>query len=280
MTRDPLRVFRSSSVLRAVEETSDQSERFPMLRQEALYVRIASHVRELIETKQLRPGERLPTERELAQLLGVSRVPIREAMRTLATQGLVDVRRGQGMFVAKDSLDATVAQLTTALLQQRDLLVELFAVRRLLEPASAQWAAARADPARITTLQRIIAQMRAAAAANPPDVETMASLDLRLHVAIAATADNRVLVRIMEALQDLHREQLESSLRYRNRVHETMEDHIRIVDAIAARDPVEARAAMIDHIARSQTAALARIGGDSIAPPRDGDDPSPLGPAV
>src|SRR3954471_17291070 len=99
--------------------------RFPVFGQEALYKRIAAHVRELIESEQLQPGERLPAERDLARMLGVSRVPIREAMRTLAAQGLVEIRRGQGMFVALQSVDATVDQLTSALLQQRDLLEEL-----------------------------------------------------------------------------------------------------------------------------------------------------------
>src|SRR3954447_16099180 len=99
--------------------------RFPVFGQEALYKRIAAHVRELIETKQLQPGERLPAERDLARMLGVSRVPIREGMRTLAAQGLIDIRRGQGMFVASNAVDATVEELTSALLKQRDLLAEL-----------------------------------------------------------------------------------------------------------------------------------------------------------
>jgi GntR family transcriptional repressor for pyruvate dehydrogenase complex len=205
------------------------TERFPVFRQEALYVRIASHVRELIETKQLQPGERLPTERELARLLGVSRVPIREAMRTLATQGLIEIRRGQGMFVASDAVDATVDQLTNALLKQRDLLAELFAVRRLLEPASAQWAAARARPPQIADLRRLIEDMESAGATEPPDYDTIGALDMRLHVELAGTSNNRVLVRIMKAIQDLHGEQLETSLRYRDRVHETIRDHARIV---------------------------------------------------
>jgi GntR family transcriptional regulator, transcriptional repressor for pyruvate dehydrogenase complex len=237
-------------------------ERFPVFRHEALYQRIASHVRQLIVSEQLRPGERLPAERELARMLGVSRVPIREAMRTLAAQGLVEIRRGQGMFVADSSVDATVNQLTTALLKQRDLLAELFAVRRLLEPASAQWAAARADPEEVNRLERIVADMRRAGEKEPPDCDTIGERDTQLHVEIAVAADNRVLVRIMQAIQDLHREQLETSLHYRDRVEATLKDHARIVRAIAAGDPVEARSAMLDHLANSEAATMARIEGE------------------
>jgi GntR family transcriptional regulator, transcriptional repressor for pyruvate dehydrogenase complex len=238
------------------------TSRFPTFRHEALYQRIADHVRELIVSEQLQPGERLPAERDLARMLGVSRVPIREAMRTLAAQGYVEIRRGQGMFVASSSVEATVDQLTSALLKQRDLLAELFAVRRLLEPASAQWAAARSEPEDIARLQRIIEDMEEAGSREPPDYDTMGERDTQLHVEIAGASNNRVLGRIMQTIQDLHREQLETSLRYKDRVHETLRDHRRIVQAITASDPVEARAAMIDHLANSEAATMARIEGD------------------
>jgi GntR family transcriptional repressor for pyruvate dehydrogenase complex len=256
----------------AAAAPSPAGDRFPVFRQEALYKRIASHVRELIETKQLQPGERLPAERDLARMLGVSRVPIREAMRTLAAQGLVDIRRGQGMFVASSSVDATVDQLTNALLKQRDLLSELFAVRRLLEPASAQWAAARREPEDIAKLERLLADMERAGNQDPPDYETIGERDTQLHVEIAAAANNRVLVRIMQAIQDLHREQLETSLRYRDRVHDTHKDHSRIVRAIVAGDPVEARSAMLDHLASGEAATMARIEGGDDSPARSSDE--------
>ena len=243
-------------------EVRDLASRFPELRHEALYQRVANHVRELIESEQLQPGERLPAERELARMLGVSRVPIREAMRTLAAQGLIEIRRGQGMFVASSSVEATVERLTHALLKQRDLLAELFAVRRLLEPASAQWAAARADGEAIASLRQLLADMETANATDPPDYDTIGNRDTRLHVEIAAASENRVLTRMMQALQDLHMEQLETSLRYRDRVHETIKDHKRIVQAIASGDPVEARSAMLDHLANSEAATMARLEGD------------------
>lgn len=237
---------------------------FSVLTQETLYQRIANHVRELIVTHQLQPGERLPAERDLARMLGVSRVPVREAMRTLAAQGLVEIRRGRGMFVASSSVEATVDELTKELLKQRDLLSELFAVRRLLEPASAQWAAARATEEDVATLVRLTDDMEAAGKEEPPNFERIGERDTQLHVQIAEATANRVLVRMMQAIQDLHREQLETSLRYRDRVHETLHDHHRVVSAIAAGDPVEAREAMLDHLGNSERATMARIeGGDA-----------------
>lgn len=237
-------------------------DRYPVLGQEALYKRIAAHVRELIENHQLQPGERLPAERELAERLGVSRIPVREAMRTLAAQGLIDIRHGQGTFVSDAAGEAAVSRFTVALLSQRHTFEELFAVRRLLEPPSAQWAATRARPEDVARLRRILEAMNTIASAPSPDFEAMAARDAQLHLEIAACASNRVLHRIMQAIQDLHEQQLETSLRYRGRLERTIRDHRRIVEAIAACDPVEAGAAMIDHLDNGEAAALAGIGGD------------------
>jgi GntR family transcriptional repressor for pyruvate dehydrogenase complex len=235
--------------------------RFPSLGQEALYKRIAAHVRELIENRELQPGERLPPERDLARMLGVSRIPVREAMRTLAAQGLIEIRHGQGTFVAPRGVEAAVQELAGALLHQRHTFEELFAVRRLLEPAAAQWAATRAGPAEIERLQHALDEMEKACGADPADYEAIGERDAQLHLEIAAATANRVLLRIMQAIQDLHEQQLETSLRFRGRLDRTLADHRRIVAAIAAADPVEAGSAMLDHLDQGEAAALAGIDG-------------------
>jgi GntR family transcriptional regulator, transcriptional repressor for pyruvate dehydrogenase complex len=242
------------------------TNQFPTLAQDTLYTRIAEHVRKLIETDQLRPGERLPAERDLSEMLGVSRVPIREAMRTLAAQGLIEIRRGQGMFVTDRAVDATIDHFATVLLRQRAAFRELFAVRRLLEPAAAEWAATGAQPDDLANLQRIVDDLVAAVRSDPVDFDAIGERDAQLHIEIAAVSGNRVLLRIMQAIQDLHRDQLETSLRYNGRLDDTIKDHRRIVDALVNRDPGEARAAMLDHLANSETATLRRIEGDERAP--------------
>lgn len=249
-----------------VAEREDQREisesfQIPNLDRGMLYKRIAGHVRGLIESRELRPGDRLPTERELASLLGVSRVPIREAMRTLAAQGLIEVRRGRGMFVAEPGIGPAIDELATVLLRQRGLFHELFAVRRLLEPPSAQWAAVRAQDHEIQNLIRLVDEMELAGTGPRPDFETIGLRDMQLHVSISICSGNRVMVRLLQAIQDLHREQLETSLRYSGRVAKTIADHRRIVDAIAVRDPVEAYSAMVDHLANSEVAAMRRLEG-------------------
>lgn len=222
-------------------------------RADTLYERTANQLVELIEKRGLGPGDRLPTERELAEMLGVSRVPVRDAIRTLAAQGVVEARRGRGTFVAARGIEAAVGQATTAL-RGEDTFADLFAVRRLLEPAAAQWAARHIDAAGSERLEAIVAAMEAIGRASRPDLYRMADLDAEFHIVVADFAHNTVLLRLMEALQDLHREQLETSSRYRGRLAETVADHRRIVDAVVAGDPVGADLAMTDHLTRSEAA--------------------------
>lgn len=212
--------------------------------------RIERHVRELIETGAFEPGERLPTERELADRLGVSRVPIREAIRTLSTQGLVEVRGRQGMFVAPRNVDATVDELTSVLLRQRIAFDELFAVRQLLEPASARWAAEHADAEGIATLREILARMERASRSDPPDSDTIRWCDGELHVTLAACSGNALLRRVLESIQGLHSEHVAAPRRFSARAEEALEEHRRIVEAVAAHDPQGAHAAMVEHLAR------------------------------
>ena len=217
-------------------------------------------MRELIAADGLGPGDQLPTERELAQRLGISRVPIREAIRTLAALGIVEVRGRQGMFVSSRAIDASFDELTAVLLRRHAAFDELFAVRRLLEPASAQWAAARATPGEVAELRAIVDAMEQAAHADPPDLETYLERDAALHLRVAEASGNGVLARILAAIQDLHREQIETTSRSRGRLNQAVSDHRRIIAAIAARDPIGAHDAMLDHLAATERAAQEELG--------------------
>lgn len=209
--------------------------------------RIAAHVDGLIGTGRLAPGDRLPSQRDLAQIFGVSRLSVREAVHRLEALELVVVRRGAGAFVARRAAAPSVEP-ETPLPSVIDV-EELFEVRRLLEPAAAEWAALRADCSALAALQRVAGQFEAAAAAPERRFDLLAVRDVQLHLEIAQCADNALLGRLIERLQDLHRLQLEWSLRRSGRVEETVAEHSRVVDAIAGGDPQAARDAMLAHVA-------------------------------
>ena len=223
--------------------------------------RIAAHVEGLIVTGRLAPGDRLPSERDFAQIFGVSRLSVREAVHRLEALEFVVVRRGAGAFVARRA--ATPSLQPEAPLPSAVDVEELFEVRRLLEPAAAEWAALRADRSALAALQRIREQFEAAAAAPERRFDLLAVYDAQLHLEIAHCADNALLGRLVERLQDIHRLQLEWSLRRPGRVEETVAEHSRVVDAIAGGEPQAARDAMRAHVAAAAASFQAVLAGEA-----------------
>ncbi|HET8607356.1 MAG TPA: FCD domain-containing protein [Gaiellaceae bacterium] len=208
--------------------------------------RIERRIGELIEAGTLAAGARLPSERELARIFGVSRLAVREAAHRLEARGLVVVRRGSGSFVAAPAAGAEPAEAQAPLAGANG--DELADVRLLLEPAAADWAARRAERSSVAVLLRIAEQFEAAVDEPDPRFDLLAASDMELHLEIAHAADNALLARLIEELHGIYRLQLEWSLRRPGRLEETAAEHRRLVDAIAAGDPAGARDAMTAHL--------------------------------
>ncbi|HEY5058750.1 MAG TPA: FadR/GntR family transcriptional regulator [Gaiellaceae bacterium] len=243
--------------LPALEETAPENE---TTRAE----QVAARIRELIESGRLGAGERLPAERRLAEILGVSRLSVREGLRGLEALDLVVVRRGAGTFVRTAA--ALESPPPPAVLEAPRLVdvEELFEVRRLLEPAAAEWAARRGDPRNLVTLHRLLEEFDLAAGAADKQFVALADCDIRLHDEIALCAGNALLSQLLVHLHGLHRLQLEWSLRRPRRLDETAAEHRRIVDAITSRDPEGACEAMKAHLAAAEAAFRTVSGGEGL----------------
>lgn len=228
-------------------------------RADKLPEQIEARIGELIDGGDLAPGSRLPSERELARIFGVSRLAVREAAHRLEARGLVTIRRGAGSFVA--SRRAGPAPAPSAL-PRLPAVEELSDVRMLLEPAAADWAARRAERETIGVLLRLAEQFEEAAASPKPRFDLLSESDLQLHLEIALAADNTLLAQLVEQLHALYRVQLDWSLRRPGRLEETAVEHRRLVDAIAAGDPAAAREAMVAHLA-SAVASFRAVTADN-----------------
>jgi GntR family transcriptional regulator, transcriptional repressor for pyruvate dehydrogenase complex len=180
---------------------------------------IATRIRTLILDGTFRPGRPLPSERTLADRFGVSRGSVRDAFRMLETLGLLESRHGQGTFPHELSVDRLVTPLASVLTARRDLRDELIDVRRMFEPAVARAAAARAT-----------------------------AEDTAFHAAMARATHNRVVVRIMETLNDLLVESRKQSLQQTGRPRRSLAGHEAVVAALRARDAEGAALAMHEHI--------------------------------
>ena len=119
-----------------------------------IYEEIVRQIRTLISEGRLKSGDRLPPERDLAERFRVSRASVREALRSLESMGLIEIRLGEGTFVREISVDSLIEPLALVILTQREAVGELFEARRLLEPPIAGLAARRSTKEEIQEMER------------------------------------------------------------------------------------------------------------------------------
>jgi GntR family transcriptional repressor for pyruvate dehydrogenase complex len=221
---------------------------------------IERRISEMLVSEQLKPGDRLPGERELATLLGVSRPSVREAVRSLEAQGMLNVRHGQGVFVAAPRPQQN---LRASLAQHQVTLAELFAMREVLEVPAAGWAAHNHDLKRIERAEDTLRELNEIAKITPPDFEHLQQLDAAFHLRLVEAAGNRFLLQTLGVLQELLASGMETTLTVPGRLEKSRVDHERILTAIKAGDVVGARAAARKHIRAAHKVALRRLEAQS-----------------
>lgn len=212
------------------------------LKRRLLFESVAEKLESLILSGELKPGEKLPSEHELARQFGVSRNVVREGLRSLIEQGLVTVRPGDGVYVqAPDQSVVVEAFLRYMQLNRAENWVdELYEVRRLLEPEIAALAAQRATPEDISALEDALERMRI----HQDDPQEWAQADWDFHSALARASHNSLLLIL---LKPLHRQLLRVFAEgwYHSKPFESrLRFHAEIIDPVRARDPQAAREAV------------------------------------
>jgi GntR family transcriptional repressor for pyruvate dehydrogenase complex len=215
-----------------------------------LGTRVAREIERLVEGRHLQPGDRLPSERELARILHVGRSSLREGTAVLVARGLLVVKRGHGIFVAQPAPPSAGAAL------EPDDLRQLFDMREVIEVAAAGWAAEGAGDEDIAELEAAIRALDIEAAGARPDLERLQELDTDFHLLIAAMARNRFLQQMTQLLHQMLAAGMETTLSRPGRVRRSRRSHRRVARAIAHRDAAAARAAMLEHIREVREAAL------------------------
>src|SRR5512134_2290152 len=121
-----------------------------------IYEEIVRQIKSMISEGRLKSGDQLPPERDLAEKFLVSRTSVREALRSLQSRGLIEIRAGEGAFVRDVSVEALIEPLALVILPHREAVGELFEARRLIEPSIAALAARRATREEIAEMDRIL----------------------------------------------------------------------------------------------------------------------------
>ncbi len=215
---------------------------------------------DLIKTQNLTVNDRLPPERELSEMLGISRNSLREAIRVLDMLGIIRVEQGSGMVIDASKVSDTVTRhLSFALLLNRKKLSELFEARLVVETECARMAAERATPADIKALREAYAELAESQADRSKGIQC----ELHLHALTAKAAHNVVLEQILSSLREVLKESRETTVPSSGVTAATMEYQQKIVDAIGAHDQDTARALMYRHLAA--VAERVRVGAEKTA---------------
>jgi GntR family transcriptional repressor for pyruvate dehydrogenase complex len=216
---------------------------FEAVRKNKVYEEVARQIERLI-LKKLKPGDKLPSERELAEMLQVSRSSIRDAIRGLELMGLVEPRQGAGTIVREAAAESTVNPFANALKRRRELVSELLDFRKMLEPPLAARAATHASADEISEMEEILQRQEAKLSRG----ETTVAEDTEFHYSVALASGNSVVLKVLDILMDLLRETRERSLQVEGRPRKSLAGHQRILAAIKRQDVESAKAAMRRHI--------------------------------
>lgn len=223
---------------------------FQKIESEKLSRAVERQIETLILQGILRPGERLPSERELSERLGVSRPSLREAVAALQDAGLLTTRAGAGIYVA-EVLGAAFSPALIRLFAQHDQAVfDYISFRRDMEGLAAERAAQLGTDTDLKVIDTIFQRMMVAHDKRNPTEE--AALDAQFHIAIIEASHNVIMLHMMRAMFGLLKEGVfyNRSVMFRNRsTRDTLlAQHKAINDALQARDPVAARAAVSEHM--------------------------------
>ncbi|MGH2428128.1 MAG: FadR/GntR family transcriptional regulator [Candidatus Limnocylindria bacterium] len=206
---------------------------------------VYSTLERLISSGQLPPGARLPSERDLAVSLGVSRNSVREAVHELELKRLVDRRAGRGTIVLDPEKGVDHRSLLGELSAEDRNLIEIMDFRLTIEPPMAGVAASRTTRRDLKRLEELLDQME-----REDDPRQVAELDVAFHSAVARATQNPLLTRLHEVSSRWLRTSRRRALQSNRRRAASLAGHRRIYAALAARDADAARTAMIDHISQ------------------------------
>ena len=222
-----------------------QVRKYTPIQSERLYEQIAEQVEQRILTGDLKVGDRLPPERELAEQFGVSRTAVREAVKALRQKGLVEIQPGRGTFITNGTSRAVRHSLDLLMkIGGTEGFSDLVEVREIIEPEIAALAAERATEEHIAALREAVVTMDAAL----EDPDKFIEADLDFHLACAEATQNALIPALIDSIVDLLREQRARIFRVAGGPQRGQFHHKRILDTIVRHDPGAARDAMRAHL--------------------------------
>jgi GntR family transcriptional repressor for pyruvate dehydrogenase complex len=211
---------------------------------DALYAQIVSRIQQWVREGDLKEGDPLPSERELADVFDVSRVPVREALKTLEFLGVVQHVRGKGVIVKRVTINHVLNHIDFLLVDPLSTLQDLFEVREAIEVQAAGLAAKRRTKEDIEEMDNALIETELHILRN----REIDNASLRFHTALITAAHNNISLKVNESLLDVLRYSRQATLKSRKQRMASLRAHRRIFEAVRDRDPEAAKVAMLDHL--------------------------------
>ncbi len=232
--------------------------RFAVVSRSTLPEEIANRLLNQIREQELRPGDKLPAERNLARMMDVSRPVLREALRALALMRVVDIRQGDGTYITSLEPKQLISHLDFVFPKDSVALVQLLEARRVLEAGNVRLAARRVTDREIAELQELVQAL----AGSIDDPDRFSELDIGFHIAVCAAADNFLLLQFMNIISTLGKVSRERTGGLREVREAALRDHRRLLDALRAHDPDGAERAMLNHLDHVEKGLRSAINSD------------------
>lgn len=191
----------------------------------------------------MKPGERIPSERNLSETLGVGRSIVREALKSLMVLGLIDVRQGDGTYLKRSESELLPQAIEWGLLLGAKRITDLIEARHHLEVLLAGLAAERRDEANVKEMRRLVATMK-----RTKDPAEFVAADIGFHFEVATAAGNQSLLQIMKSVRSLLQVWITRVMQSPASSRPTYAEHSAVLEAIERRDADAARAAMEAHM--------------------------------
>jgi GntR family transcriptional repressor for pyruvate dehydrogenase complex len=205
---------------------------------------VVQRIKELLETGELKAGSRLPPERELADMLSISRPSLRTALKALSVMGIIRAKPGAGTYIADSLPEVFTAPMRFMTLIHNTSDEELFEARLIIEAGLAELAAERATVADLKTLVNEFNTMRTYIG----DAEKFLIHDVRFHQAIARAAGNKVMSGVMDTVAELLYHTRRQTISGAQDFQDTLNGHLKIIEAIKKRNSQRAKAAITAHL--------------------------------
>ncbi|QNG61615.1 FadR/GntR family transcriptional regulator [Metabacillus idriensis] len=222
-----------------------------MKQKKRIYEVIVEQLKEFFLNGELKQGDKLPPERELASRFNVSRTSIREALRILEINGVIEIRQGGGSYIKKTGFPCTSEELSAVISKAENHLVyEMLELRRAIEADSAYLAAQRATSQELNKLRKALELM----AASKNDVESGLKADFNFHLNIVQATHNSLFIELIQTLSEQMEDTIRATRRHRlsdpDRAHDTIDEHKKIYAAIASGNSTLAKQLVEEHITR------------------------------